>query len=112
MAWTFDPAIPTRKDEVRLMVGDTDTTDQMIQNESIENALTQFVPVDGKPPWLAAAVTCDAIAGRFGRQAQHATNGLGIISGSMAGVVAAAPVLGGGGRTYLGGNLYSNPEGS
>lgn len=129
MTWTYggDPSEP--KDEVRLLVGDTTETDQMTQDEEIEYALELWPPGDGKPAWLASAYICDAIAGRFARQMQqsigplaksaqmmwehyrqqaqdyrvlYATNGLGIVDGSMAGVKAAAPYLSGGGQTYLG----------
>jgi hypothetical protein len=118
------------------MVGDTDTTDPLIQDAEIAYILIQFPKVDGNPPWLAAAHTCDAIAGRFGRRAQRAVGSLSIAAQQqfehyrqmaadfrllyasngravtgMSGVVAASPVLGGGGRTFLGTNAYQDPEG-
>lgn len=123
------------KDEVRFMVGDTTATTAMTTDEEIEYVLTQY-PKDGvKPPWLAAAHVCDAIAGRLARKMQqslgpistaqqqqwehyrqqaqdyrvlYATNGQGIVTGSLAGTKAAAPILGGGGPTYLGGVPYDN----
>lgn len=130
MVWTYSDPNTSRKDEVRFMVGDTSTTAQMVQDEEIAYMLTLHPPVTGKPAWLAAAWTCDAIAGKFARQVQrslgdlsasaqqqfehyrdlaahyrmlHQTNGKG-----TSGTIVAAPVLGGGGRTYLGGkaNAY------
>lgn len=134
MTWTYIDPTTGRKDEVRAMIGDTVTADPLLQDEEIENFLTRFPPVIDKPPWLAAAASCDAIAGRYARKVQqtigslsraaqqayehyrqmaadfrilYSTNGKGNQS-----VIAAAPVLGGGGRTYLGGTHYTNPEGS
>lgn len=139
MAWTYGDPAEERKDEVRFLVGDTDTTVKMVQDEEIEMILGQYPPATGRPAWLAAAATCDAIAGKFGRKMQqglgplsasnqqqfehyvqlaqqmrvlYATNGLGSGQGmGMSGVRAASPVLGGGGRTYLGPQSYTQGEG-
>lgn len=126
MTWSYDgDPDGDRKDEVRFMVGDTTETAPLVQDEEIEYMLTLYVPVTGKPAWLAAAWVCDAIAAKFARQVQqslgalsrsaqqqfehyrdlaahyrmlHNTNGAG-----TSGVKIAVPVLGGGGPTYLGG---------
>lgn len=135
MTWTYDgDPNGDRKDQVRLLVGDTDTEDQLVQDEEIEFVLTQYVPVDGKPAWLAGAHTADMIAARFARKADrsvgplsisakqqrdhyrelaadlrmlHATNGLGN-PGTLGAVKPASPILSGGGKTYLGGSTYLN----
>lgn len=133
--WSYD-GDPTgdRTDEVRFMVGDTDPAEELVQNEEIDFVLTQYPPVEGRPPWLAAAHVADAIAAKFARRAdrsigtlsiqakqqrdhyvelaaslrvQHATNGRGRQS-----VILAGPRLGGGGPTYLGGNTYINRDGT
>lgn len=138
MTWTYDPSdiASSRKDEVRFLVGDTESADPMVEDEEIELVVTQFPPVLGRPAWLAAAHTCDAIAGRFGRAAQrsagplsisaqqrfehyrqlatdlrvlYATNGK--TTAGFHGVTPGAPILSGGGRTYLGSSTYANPEG-
>lgn len=64
MTWTYDPSISTDTDEVRLLIGDTDTTDQLLQNEEIGFFLTQAsdVVLD------AAARSARAIAGQFARR--------------------------------------------
>lgn len=136
MTWTYAAAdiASSRKDEVRFLVGDTDTLDPMVQDEEIDLVLTHFPPRTGKPAWLAAAHTCDAIAGRFGRQAQRAAGPLSISAqqryehyvqlaaslrqmystngqtsvGGFAGIPPGVPILGGGGRTYLGGSSYND----
>ena len=41
MAWSYDPNLSTKKDEVRLIIGDTDTNDQLLQDEEIEYFLEQ-----------------------------------------------------------------------
>ena len=138
--WSYD-GDPTgdRKDEVRLMVGDTNEADPLVTDEEINYILDQYPPADGKAAWMAAAAVCDTIAGQFGRKADRsvgplsisasqqwehykdlannfrvlaATNGKGLVQGSMASVIPAAPVLGGGGKTYLGSSTYMNPEGN
>ena len=138
MTWTYD-GDPTqdRTAEVRFLVGDTDQTDPLVQDEEIEFVLTQYVPVEGSPAWLAAAHVADGIAAKFARKADRslgslsisasqqrdhyrelaadlrmlwATGGRGNSSG-LAGVVPAAPILGGGGPTYLGTSRYVDPEG-
>jgi hypothetical protein len=141
VAWTYDADLDERKDEVRFLVGDTDTTIPLVQDEEIEYVLTQYVPADGKPAWLAAAHVCDAIAGKFARKMQqtlgplsasnqqqwehyvalaahlrmlYATNGLGGGEGYVPGFIGfkpAGPILSGGGPTVLGGSQYSNPPG-
>lgn len=136
MTWTFsgDPD-GEPKDEVRMLVGDTNATATLLSDEEIEHLLALMPPAAGKPAWLAAALACDSICGKLARKMQqsigpisassqqqwehyrdmaqqfrvlYATNGLGVIQGSMAGIKAAAPVLSGGGKTYLGGSNYSN----
>ena len=63
MTWTYggDPAANDR-DSVRWLVGDTDTTDQLVQDEEIAYALGEF-----GGPIHAAVVTCEAIAAKFAR---------------------------------------------
>lgn len=132
MTWTYDPELITdaedgRLMEVRFLVGDKDDADHLMQDEEINLILLQFPPVADKPAWLAAAHTCDAIAGMFGRRMQQSIGPLsraaeqqwehyrqmaadframyasdGLTTTGMSGITPASPVLGGGGRTYLG----------
>lgn len=132
MTWSYaSDAANDPKDAVRLLVGDIVSTKPLVQDEDIEYALVLFPPATGKPAWLAAAYICDAIAGVLARKIQqsvgslaqageqqfehykelaanlrvaHQTNGLGLAGLSpTARVVAASPVLSGGGPTVLGG---------
>lgn len=136
MTWTYsgDPDVD-RKDEVRWMVGDTTDTDPLVQDEEINFVLAQYPPANGKPAWLAAARTADSIAAKFARKANRSIGNLSIQAkqqrdhyrelasdlraleasngkqvGGMAGITPAAPILSGGGRTYLGPTAYDSPH--
>lgn len=63
MTWTYDgdPSANDR-DEVRFLVGDTDTTDQLVSDEEIAYAVA-----DQNSNKLAAAYICEAIAAKFAR---------------------------------------------
>jgi hypothetical protein len=126
MSWSYD-GDPTgdRKDEVRFMVGDTDATEELVSDEEITFVLGQYPPDTDKPAWLASAHVADSIAAKFARRADrsigplslaaslralHATNGH--TTSGMGGIRPAAPRLGGGGTTYLGGTTYINRDGT
>jgi hypothetical protein len=135
MAWNYsgDPA-SDRKDEVRFLVGDTDSSDPLVLDEEIEAVLVHYPPAEGKPAWLAGAHVADGLASKFARKMQrsigslsasaqqqyehyrevaatlrmlYATNGKGSTA-SGAGVTPAIPILSGGGKTYLGDTHYMN----
>lgn len=65
MTWTYTPAILSTSElmQVRLLVGDTVSSDQMLQDEEIQYAITQRATVYG-----AAANCCRNIASSFSRQ--------------------------------------------
>lgn len=139
MAWSYD-GDPTgdRKNEVRFMVGDTDPSEGLVQDEEIEFVLVQYPPATDRPAWLAAAHVADAIAAKMARRADrsvgplsisakqqrdhyvelaaslrvlYATNGTSSQVG-MGSVRAAIPRLGGGGPVRLDGGTYLHPEGT
>lgn len=60
-----------RINTVRLLVGDTDTTDQLVQNEEITFALSQT----GDNVYYAAVWTCRAIAAKFSRMVTTTLDG-------------------------------------
>ncbi len=63
MAWSYDPAaIEKGLNFIRLMVGDTDTTDQQISDEEI-NAILAIEP----DKWKAAAQVAEAISAKYTR---------------------------------------------
>ena len=70
MTWTYDPTnagtgnAAARLDAVRLLVGDTDTNDQQVQDEEIAFALSE----SNDNVYYAAAWVARAIAGKYARQ--------------------------------------------
>lgn len=66
MSWSYsgNPSSSTL-DEVRFLIGDTDTTDQLIQNEEITYLLTE---TDGNV-YEAAIYAARSIAAKFSREA-------------------------------------------
>ena len=70
MTWTYDPTnagtstAAERLDAVRLLVGDTDTNDQQVQDEEIAFALSE----SNDNVYYAAAWVARAIAGKYARQ--------------------------------------------
>lgn len=68
MTWTYGGApgtttAATRRDAVRLLVGDTDTTDQQITDEEIAFGLSQA----SDDIYNASALLCRALAGKYAR---------------------------------------------
>jgi hypothetical protein len=69
MAWSYDASdlntttASGRLNTVRLLIGDTDTTDQLMQNEEINFALSQV----GNNVYMAAAWACRTVAAKFSR---------------------------------------------
>jgi hypothetical protein len=69
MTWTYGGApgtdsAATRRDAVRFLVGDTDTTDQQITDEEITFALSQT----SNDIYRAAAISCRSIAAKYARE--------------------------------------------
>ena len=70
MAWSYDPTdldtstASGRLNSVRLLVGDTDTNDQQVQNEEITFALSET----GNSIYYAWAWVARAIANKYARQ--------------------------------------------
>jgi len=80
LTWTYggDPAANDR-DSVRWLVGDTDTTDQLVTDEEIAYALGEF-----GGPIHAAVVTAEAISALFSRQADKKIGTLSISASQRA----------------------------
>lgn len=77
MAWSYNATNLTtttasgRLNSVRLLVGDTDTTDQLVQDEEITFALGQT----GDNIYYAAAWVCRTIAAKFSRMVDTQLDG-------------------------------------
>lgn len=63
MTWSYNTALTAPKDQVRLLIGDTDTSDQLLQDEEIA-----FVLANESSVSLASAVCCELLAAKFARQ--------------------------------------------
>lgn len=63
MAWTYNEELPTAKDKVRLLCGDTNLNDKLIANEEIAFALGK-----NSNEFYAAATVCRMIAGKLRRR--------------------------------------------
>jgi len=62
MSWSYDQNEDTDLDRVRGLIGDTDTTDQLLSDEKIEAELTRTGSVN------AAAIACaESLAAKFSR---------------------------------------------
>lgn len=77
MSWSYSPSdlntttASGRLNTVRLLVGDTDTTDQLVQDEEIAFALSQT----GDNVYSAAVWICRAIAAKFSRMVTTTLDG-------------------------------------
>lgn len=65
MTATYDTALTAAKDQVRLLIGDTDVTDALLQDEEIAYLLTQSASNVN----VASVRACEAVAARFSRLA-------------------------------------------
>lgn len=72
MTWTYsgDPASSTR-DAVRFLIGDTDTSDQLISNEEINYFVTEFANAR-----RAASEAARAVAAKYARLMSRSIGGL------------------------------------
>ena len=77
MAWSYNVAdlntttSSGRLNTVRLLVGDTDTTDQLVQNEEVAFALAQV----NDNVYYAGSWVCKAIAAKFSRMVTTTLDG-------------------------------------
>lgn len=73
MSWSYNPAQLATSPlyQVRLLVGDTDTNDQLVSDEEINWYVSQQTSVK-----LAAADVCEAIAAKFARWTDASVDGV------------------------------------
>lgn len=65
MTWTYTTPYTSTRDYVRFLIQDTDSTNQIFQDEELDNLLTQ----NSSDPRLAAAEALEALAGKYARNA-------------------------------------------
>ena len=72
MTWSFNESLSSDVDKVRLKLGDTDTSDQILQNETISALLTQHSDdID-----LATIACCRAIIAKYNRALDRSAAGM------------------------------------
>lgn len=79
MTWTYDIALATAKDQIRSLIGDTDSTDPLLQDEEIAFYATQESGV-----YRQAAACCRTVAGKFARRVDRAVGDLRLSSSQQA----------------------------
>lgn len=80
MAFTYDPALSTDRDKVRTHLGDTNSDDPLLQDETIDAVLLSV----GGSVYKAASVLANSLAATFGRKADVEIEGLSISYGDRA----------------------------
>ena len=68
MSWTYVDPTKSAKDAVRLMIGDTDQCDQLLQDVEIQYFLNQY----NQSVYSASIRCCEVIMGKFTRMANEA----------------------------------------
>lgn len=65
MAWTYDTALTLTRDKVRLLIGDTDTNDQQLQDAEITWLATRAPNAEA-----IAALAAETLAAKYARAVQ------------------------------------------
>lgn len=131
MGWTYsgDPS-SSAQDEVRFLIGDTDQDEQLLTDEEIAYTI-QVYPDDGTAysNYRAAAECARSLSAKFARLVNKTVGSLSLQYGSRAQQFRelaqmledqsikgtsqrkmGAPILGGGGKTYLMGNWTNSDD--
>ena len=72
MSWSYSDSLSTDRDRLRFRIGDVDTNDQLLSNETLDALLT------ARPdPTLAAIDAIEGILAKFAREIDRGSLGLG-----------------------------------
>lgn len=77
MAWNYDPALPTDRDKVRALIGDTDTNDQIHTDEFLDFLLDTHGDL-----YIAAAFAVEAMAADLLRYTDVSADGVSVSVGT------------------------------
>lgn len=69
MTWSYDTALSTDKDKVRLLIGDTDTNNQLLSDEEISYFLTDSTVN------RAALTACESLSAKFAKYTDESMSG-------------------------------------
>jgi hypothetical protein len=72
MTWSYDATSTTALNKVRRRIGDTNTNDQLLANEEIEDFLSEY----SNDLYATAGASCEAICAKLARESSHSTNGM------------------------------------
>lgn len=78
MSWSYsgDPA-DSALDEIRFLVQDTDSADQLITDEEIEYLIAKWTPVYDSA-LMTASMVAEAIAAKFTREVSYSADGVSV----------------------------------
>lgn len=79
MAWTYDTTLPVDKDKVRLLIGDTFSTDPQLSDEEIDAILALYGSVA-----RTAVGACRMLAAKYSRNADKWVGDLKILASQKA----------------------------
>jgi hypothetical protein len=74
---TYESPEANDKDAIRFMVGDTDPSSALLQDEEINWLLTKWLPVHGTLEYVAS-VAAESIAAKYAREASFSADGVSI----------------------------------
>ena len=80
MSWTYDILLATNRDKVRLLIGDTLSTDQQFSDEELDWLLLE----NGNGLYRTASAACRALATRYSRYADKWVGDLKILASQKA----------------------------
>jgi len=76
VSWTYDTRLTTNRDQVRLLVGDTLSTDQQFSDEEFD----YLIASNGNGLYRTAAAACRVLASRYSRYADKWVGDLKILA--------------------------------
>lgn len=76
MSWTYNTELTVSRDQLRLLIGDTLSTDQQFSNEELDWMLTE----NGNGLYRSAASACRMLAARYSRYADKWVGDLKILA--------------------------------
>jgi hypothetical protein len=83
MTWNYsgNPA-DSPVDEIRFLIGDTDTADQLLQDEEIQFLYDTWFTIYGTV-FYVASIACETIAASYAREAGHSADGVSVDLGQI-----------------------------
>lgn len=83
MTWTYSGnPITSTTDEIRFLIGDTDDSDPLLQDEEIQYLYNQWFTNYGTV-FYVASIACETIAASYAREASHSADGVSVQLGEI-----------------------------